>query len=92
MSYSLKRMSDGAGDAGQMSVALCYKDDSTIQQEENARPRVGVAMMVGSPFSRTMEIQDWWRTSIILEVLEESENQVVFKTITGSTYTWRNND
>jgi len=85
-------MSDGAGDAGQMSVALCYKDDGTIQQEENARPRVGVAMMVGSPFSRTMEIQDWWRTSIILEVLEESENQVVFKTITGSTYTWRNND
>jgi hypothetical protein len=83
-------MSDGAGDAGRMSVALCYKDDGSIQQEENARPRVGVAMMVGSPFARTLEIQDWWRTSIILEILEESENQVVFKTITGSTYTWRN--
>ena len=89
MSYSLKRMSDGAGDAGLTSVALCYKDDGSIQQEENARPRVGVAMMVGSPFSRTLEVQDWWRTSLILEILEESENCVVFTTMTGSTYTWR---
>ena len=89
MSYSLQRLSDGAGDSGSMSVAMCYKDDGSIQQEENARPRVGVAMMVGSPFSRTMEIQDWWRTSLISEILEESENCVVFTTLTGSTYTWR---
>jgi hypothetical protein len=89
MPYSLQRLSDGAGDSGRMSVALCYKDDGSIQQEENARPRVGVAMMVGSPFSRTLEVQDWWRTSLILEILEESENHVVFTTMTGSTYTWR---
>ena len=89
MSYSLQRLSDGAGDSGSMSVAMCYKDDGSIQQEENARPRVGVAMMVGSPFSRTMEIQYWWRTSLISEILEESENCVVFTTLTGSTYTWR---
>ncbi len=87
MTYSLKRESDGAGDSGLVSDALWLKDDK-LQVEHNARPRVGVAIQVGSPFARTMQYQDWWQTSLCTDILIDEENYVKFKT-GNSTYEWR---
>lgn len=85
--YSLRRESDGAGDAGGMSLALWMDENGQLKEEYNARPRVGVAMRVGSMFTRTYDPQDWWQTTIITEILEEKENYVKFRT-TNSIYEW----
>lgn len=37
-------------------------------------------MMVGSSFARTMGNQDWWCTSEVIEIIEESEDYCKFKT------------
>jgi hypothetical protein len=88
--YSLKREIDGVGDSGGMSIALTYKQYSC--QEENARPRVGVAMRVGSHFARSHSAQDWWQTTLITEILEERTGEgidyVKFRT-GNSVYEWR---
>ena len=86
--YSLRRESDGAGDSGSLSLALWLdKNSSEMKHEHNARPRVGVAMRVGTPFSRTYYQQDWWQTTLITEILEEKENYVRFRT-NNSIYEW----
>jgi hypothetical protein len=88
--YSLRRESDGAGDSGGMSIAFTYDD---LETEENARPRVGVAMRVGSHFARSYNAQDWWQTTLITEILEEKTEEegvdyVRFRT-GNSVYEWR---
>lgn len=87
MTYSLSREKDRAGDAGQMSLGLWRDDKAEFQQEHNCRPRVGIAMRVGSLSARTFSAQDWWQTTVITEILEESENRVRFKT-GNSIYIW----
>lgn len=78
----------GRGDSGGMSCALWEDENGTVVFEDDARPRVGVAMRVGSRYARTMQSQDWWQTTYITEILEESENRVLFKT-KNSVYEWR---
>lgn len=78
----------GRGDGGSMSMALYTADDGTVVMEHDARPRVGVAMRVGSMFGRTFAPQDWWQTTIITEIVEDTPEKVVFKTKSGSVYTW----
>lgn len=87
MTYSLSREHDRAGDVGQMSLGLWRDERAALQQEHNCRPRVGIAMRVGSLTGRTFAAQDWWQTTIITEILEESENKVRFKT-GNSIYNW----
>lgn len=88
MTYFLRRERDNAGDSGPMSMALWVElDTGQIMHEHNSRPRVGVAMRVGSHFGRSYTDQDWWQTTPITEILEESENRVRFKT-GNSTYVW----
>jgi len=101
MTYSLYRTKDNAGDSGPMSVAIVpiYDADRIISVEEevNARPRVGVAMRVGSMFARSYSHQDWWQTTIITEITDEWEDTdetgntakcVRFKT-GNSVYVWK---
>jgi hypothetical protein len=90
--YSLRRERDGVGDSGGMSIALTY-GQYDLETEENARPRVGVAMRVGSHFARSYSYQDWWQTTLITEILEErfeegKEDYVKFRT-GNSVYEWR---
>lgn len=79
----------GRGDSGGMSMALWPSDKPEgIEHENNARPRVGVAMRVGSIIVRSYSTQDWWQTTLIKEIIEDTPNKVVFKTTSGSEYTW----
>jgi len=84
--YNLRRERDGAGDCGTLSMAIWLENDE-VRYEYAARPRVGVAMRVGSSFARTYHAQDWWQTTIITEILEENDHYVKFKT-GNSTYEW----
>ena len=98
MSFSLRRERDGAGDSGNMSLAIHLNagpGDEHIY-EHGARPQVGAVMRVGSLSARTFSAQDWWQTTPITEILEEwSEDNdsntidcVRFKT-GNSTYVWK---
>jgi hypothetical protein len=82
------------GDAGPMSVArwpVYNKDGKRIRVEEeaDARPRVGVAMRVGTYFARSYSAQDWWQTTLIKEIVKDTPEEVVFRTQSGSEYTWK---
>jgi hypothetical protein len=90
--YSLRRERDGVGDSGGMSIALTY-GQYDLETEENARPRVGVVMRVGTHFARSYNAQDWWQTTLITEILEEKIEEegvdyVRFRT-GNSVYEWR---
>jgi len=87
--YSLCKEDKSVGDSGGMSMALSYDNDGKVKYENDARPRVGVYMRVGSVYARTMQHQDWWQTNIITEIVEDTENYVKFKTASGSIYEWK---
>lgn len=78
----------GRGDGGSMSVAMYVDDDGNMVYEHDARPRVGVAMRVGSLYGRSFASQDYWQTTPVTEIVEDTPDRVVFKTRSGSIYTW----
>ena len=84
---------DGAGDSGVMCMKLRL-DEATDTLEELScdYPEVGWALKVGSPAARSYAGQEWWMTSYITEILEETDDdesvRVLFKT-GNSTYAWR---
>lgn len=81
MTYSLYDKA-GRGDSGTMSD--CIMRDGTAQR----RPKVGGVMIVGSPYARTYQNQDYWMTTEIEEIISNDANEVIFRTRTGSIYTW----
>lgn len=98
MAYTLRRTRDGAGDSGLMSDLSIptFEEGSTTrvaswETKHNARPEVGGLMTVGSHYARTYSHQDWWRTTLITEILEEKEegDQLYVRFKTGnSEYEW----
>lgn len=97
MAYHLRRIRDGAGDSGTMSMALVptYENNKVVDVEyiNNARPQIGYVMRVGSSYARSYSAQDWWQTTVITEILEDTVDEnnseyVRFKT-GNSIYEWR---
>lgn len=85
--YSMFRESDSAGDRGGDSTAFWLDSDGAIQSESNARPRIGVALRVGSLSARSYSYQDWWQTTFITEIIEDNGDHVKFRT-GNSVYNW----
>jgi len=77
------------GDSGGMSLAITVAADGTQTVEDDATPKVGVYMRVGSLYARSFQSQDWWQTNIITEIIEDTTNYVKFKTASGSIYEWK---
>jgi len=89
--YSLVRESDGAGDSGPMCQILDAESGMPVHNADY--PMVGFGVRVGSPYGRTYSAQDYWQTTPIIGILEESINDdgywtVRFKT-KKSIYTWK---
>lgn len=82
---TLKRTTDGAGDSGSMIKAIEWNEDGTFKAEKGNRPVIGCSLMVGSMTARSYSSQDYWLTTVVTEILEESEKYVKFKT-TNSIY------
>jgi hypothetical protein len=87
MTYTLVRESDGAGDSGGMSTIFYQDENGEVKYENNARPRVGVAIRVGSIYGRTYSLHDYWTTTPITEIIEDTPDMVRFKTM-NSEYVW----
>ena len=93
MRYSLIKVTENeydhsCGDSGSMSRWYTATKDDEIIKEENARPKVGGVIRVGSSFSRSYSKQDWWQTSQIEEILEETDTYCKFRT-RNSIYEWK---
>jgi hypothetical protein len=86
------------GDSGSMSMALVptYDENSKVVDVEyinDARPKIGYVMRVGSGIARSYSAQDWWQTTVITEIIEDTVDEnsgeyVRFKT-GNSIYEWR---
>ena len=91
MKYSLWKEDGTVGDAGMMCEILDSESYKPIPGERY--PKVGCGVRVGSHYGRTYSAQDWWQTSPILEILEETVDDegyrfVKFRT-KNSVYCWR---
>lgn len=84
----LTRIGDGVGDSGSRSEAIKWKEDGTIDKIVGNKPMVGCSMLVGSASARTYSSQDYWLTTVVTEILEDTGNYVKFKT-TNSIYEWK---
>ena len=91
MRYSLIRERDGVGDSGLMCEILDAESYKPIPNE--TYPRVGCGVRVGSHYGRTYSAQDWWQTTPITEILEESVNDLGYRTVKfktrNSIYIWK---
>lgn len=89
--YSLVRDRDGVGDSGLMCQILDSKSYQPIPNTDY--PLIGCGVRVGSPYGRTYAAQDYWQTTPITEILEESINDAGYWTVKfktkNSTYTWK---
>ena len=86
----LRRNGDGAGDSGSLSQAIAWNEGGSFKEVVSDRPTVGCSMYVGSATARSYSNQDYWLTTAVTEILEESENYVKFKT-KNSVYEWWKN-
>lgn len=88
MPWMYKYDSPTNGDSGSMSMLLRGNPETGEIERKSGRPEIGWAVRVGTFGSRSYHHQDWWQTSYIEKILEETENRTVFLTATGSKYFW----
>jgi hypothetical protein len=85
----IRRISDGIGDTGQRVEAIKWNEDGSFKEIVSNRPVVGCSLLVGSVTARTYSENDYWLTTEITNIIEETENEdglyVKFKT-ENSTY------
>jgi hypothetical protein len=82
---TLRRESDGEGYFGSRVESI---DPETQEIKAAAGPEVGKMFLVGTVTAGMFSTRDWWRTNVVTEILEETEDKVRFKTASGSTYTF----
>jgi hypothetical protein len=87
---SLRRCIDGKGDSGSCSQAIKWNDNDSFKEVVSNKPVVGCYMLVGSVTARSYSNQDYWLTTEVTEIIEETETYVKFKT-KNSIYEWFNN-
>ena len=80
----LTRESDGEGYYGSRVEAW----DRTTGKLVGNKPMVGYCLLVGTVTAGMFSSRDWWRTTEIAEIISEDNEKIVFKTVSGSTYTF----
>jgi len=89
--YTLRRIPDGAGDSGNMSMAIQYDEKGRGKANMGHIPIIGCGLMVGSTATRSYQDQDYWTTTLVTEILEhiktETGEYFKFKTL-NSVYEW----
>lgn len=85
--YLLKRVTDGAGDSGSMSMLIFINEQGKTEFKHDAKPEVGCQIAVGSTHARSYAEQDYWQTTEVTEIIEERDDYVKFKT-RNSIYEW----
>jgi len=83
----LRRLSDNKGDSGSRVEAIAWNEDGTVKEIVDNRPIVGCSLLVGSVTARSYSAQDYWLTTPITEILEETvkDNEYYIKFKTGNS-------
>jgi hypothetical protein len=79
----LYRERDGEGYIGSRVESI---DPETGTVEFVPGPVVGKMFLVGTMTGGMFTSRDWWRTNIVTEILEDTEEHTKFMTKSGSTY------
>jgi hypothetical protein len=66
---------------GQRVEAIQYDENGRNGKVVGDKPIVGCSLLVGSVTARSYSRQDWWLTTEILEILEETKEFVKFRTL-----------
>jgi len=66
---------DQAGDSGARVEAIKWKKDGTLDKIVANEPTVGCSLLVGSVTARTYSGQDYWLTTEITEILEDTKKK-----------------
>ena len=83
----LRRISDGESESGARSEALQYDENGRNPKVIGHKPIKGAHMLVGSVTARSYSDRDWWLTTEVTKILEDTGDYVKFKT-GNSTYEW----
>jgi hypothetical protein len=73
-------------EGGSLSESIKWKEDD--YEIVGHRPTIGCSIKVGSLVARSYSDRDWWLTTEILEIIEETEDRVKFRT-KNSIYIWK---
>jgi len=83
MARLYKIHSDGSTELKEQGArvqAIAWNEDRTFKEVVAHAPTVGCSLLVGSVTARSYSDQDYWLTTKVTEILEESEVGYKFKT------------
>jgi len=72
-------------DGGSMCESIAWNDDDTFKETVGREPVIGCSIRVGTPFSRSYANQDWWLTTVVTKIVENTDEYCIFET-KNSTY------
>ena len=55
-------------------------ENGKFKQVKHNRPVVGCSLLVGSISARSYSDQDYWLTTVVTEIIEETKDHVLFNT------------
>jgi len=72
-------------EGGARVEAIEWTEDGKFKEVKGHEPIVGCALLVGSVTARSYSDRDYWLTTPITEIVEETDEHILFKT-ENSTY------
>jgi len=67
-------------DGGARVEAIAWDKDGKFNEVKGHEPIVGCALLVGSVTARSYSDQDYWLTTPITEIVEETNEHILFNT------------
>jgi hypothetical protein len=88
MATLVKMYEDGSEEfkeGGARVDAIKYDANGIYEDVVGHEPIVGCSLLVGSVTARSYSQQDFWLTTEITEIIEKTDDHIIFKTL-NSTY------
>jgi hypothetical protein len=67
-------------DSGKRVDAISWNEDRSFKSVVDHTPVVGCSLLVGSVTARSYSDQDYWLTTLVTEIIEETSEHIKFKT------------
>jgi hypothetical protein len=67
-------------DGGARVEAIKWTEDGKFESVVDNKPVVGCSLLVGSVTARSYSSQDYWLTTPVTEIIEETNEYISFKT------------
>lgn len=72
-------------EGGARVEALDWNEDGTLKEVKAHTPTVGCSLLVGSVTARSYSDRDYWLTTPVTKIIEETNEHILFET-ENSTY------